>query len=66
MFNQAFFIRVLIAVVVAIILIALIPPVLRVIGFPASPDIELIVKLVVAAIAIFYVFGGTSWPKQIP
>ena len=63
MFNQAFFIRVLIAVVVAVILIALIPPVLRVIGFPANADIELIIKLVVAAVAIFYVFGGSNWGR---
>lgn len=58
MFTSAFFVRVLIAVIGAIILIALIPPVLRVIGFPVSTDLVLIIKLVIAAVALFFIFRG--------
>ncbi len=58
MFSSSFFIRVLLAVFGAIILIALIPPVLRVVGFPVSPDLVLIIKLIIAAVAVFYIFRG--------
>lgn len=60
MFNTAFFVRCLIVVVVAILLFALIPPVLRAIGFPVSADLILIIRIVIAACALFYVFKGGS------
>ena len=60
MFNQGFFIRCLIAVIVAVALIAIIPAVLRLIGFPTSGDLDLIIKVVIAICALFYVFKGTS------
>lgn len=56
MFNSAFFIRVLLAAFGAIILILIIPAFLRIIGFPISSDLVLIIKLVIAAIAVYYVF----------
>lgn len=59
MFNTGFFIRVLLAVFGAIILILIIPAFLRVIGFPVSTDLMLIIKLVIAAVAVYYVFTGT-------
>lgn len=58
MFNSAFFLRVLLAVFGAIILILIIPAFLRIVGFPVSADLILIIKLVIAAIAVFYVFKG--------
>jgi hypothetical protein len=58
MFNSAFFIRVLIALFGAIILIAILPAVLRLVGFPVSADLTLVIKLVIAAIAVFYIFKG--------
>lgn len=58
MFNSDFFLRCLIAVFVVIILIAIIPPVLRLIGFPVSGDLIVIIKLVIAAIAVLYIFRG--------
>ena len=60
MFNSAFFIRVLIAVIGAILVIALVPPFLRIIGFPAQGDLMVIIKIVVAAVALFYVFKGSG------
>lgn len=60
MLNQGFFIRVLLAVFAVIILIAIIPPVLRLIGFPVSPDLVLVIKLVIAAVAVFYIFSGSG------
>lgn len=58
MFNQAFFVRVLLAVIGAIILIAIIPAVLRLVGFPSSADLTLVIKLVIAVCALFYIFKG--------
>ena len=60
MFTSGFFLRILIAVIGVILLYAILPPFLRIIGFPASGDLMIIIKIVVAAIAIFYVFRGTS------
>lgn len=58
MFDSGFFIRLLLAVFGAIILILIIPAFLRVIGFPVSADLTLIIKLVIAAVAVYYVFKG--------
>jgi len=58
MFNQGFFIRCLIAVIVAVALIVVIPAVLRLIGFPSSADLDLVIKVVIAICALFYVFKG--------
>lgn len=60
MFNSGFFIRILVAVIGAILLIAIIPALFRVIGFPVSADLLLIIKIVIAACALFYVFRGTT------
>ena len=60
MFNSAFFWRVLIAVICVILFYAILPPFLRIIGFPQSGDLMIIVKVVVAALAIFYVFRGPT------
>jgi len=58
MFSTDFFIRLLLAAFGAIILILIIPAFLRVIGFPVGADLLLIIKLVIAAIAVYYVFKG--------
>jgi len=57
-FDSAFFWRVLIAVVGAILAFAIIPPFLRLIGFPASADLMTIIKIVVTAVCVFYVLRG--------
>ncbi len=61
MFNAAFFWRVLVAVIAVILFYAILPPFLRIIGFPSSGDLMVIVKIVVAALAVFYVLRGPSW-----
>ena len=58
MFNSAFFIRILLAVVGVIIAVLIIPAFLRIIGFPVTADLMLIIKLVIAACAVFYVVKG--------
>lgn len=58
MFNEAFFVRVLLAVLGVLLLFAIIPPFLRIIGFPDTGDLMTIIKIVIAAIAVFYVFKG--------
>lgn len=59
MFNKGFWIRVLIAVVVLVAVFTIVPPIFRVIGFPLSADWDLIIKVVVGVLALFYVFLGT-------
>ena len=60
MFTQSFFIRCLIAVLVAVLALAVIPAVLRLIGFSTTPDVELIIRAVVAIVALFYIFKGST------
>ena len=50
--------RVLIAVIAVIVVFALLPPVLRIIGFPLSSDLDLVVRIIVAALALFYILKG--------
>jgi hypothetical protein len=50
--------RVLIAVVVVLVVFALIPPVLRIFGFPANADLLLVFRIVVAGLALLYVLKG--------
>ncbi len=54
--------RILIAVVAVLLISALIPPVARVIGFPVDGDVLLIVRLVVAGLALFYILKGPPFP----
>ena len=58
--------RVLYAVIVAVLFYALLPPLLRVIGFPLSADVVTIVRIVVAGALLLYVFFGRAWPSGPP
>jgi len=58
--------RVLIAVVCCLVAYALIPPVARVIGFPLTGDVMQIVKIVIAALAVFYILRGPTLPWVKP
>lgn len=60
MLNAGFFYRVLLAVLGVILLLAILPPFFRIIGFPPSADVLLIIRVCVAAIAVYYVFSGHS------
>ena len=58
MLTAGFFVRVLLAVLGVVLLFAILPPFFRIIGFPPSADVLLILKICVAAVAVFYVFTG--------
>jgi len=50
--------RVVVAVLGVVVAIMLIPPFFRVLGFPVSADVLLILKVCIAGLAIFYVVRG--------
>ena len=50
--------RVLIAVVAVVIVLALIPPGARIIGFPIEGDLWLVGRLCIAGLAVFYILNG--------
>ena len=54
--------RVIIAVICFALFIALLPPVLHVIGFPLSRDLEQIVRICAAGLAILYIIWGPAPP----
>lgn len=54
--------RILFAVIAVVLIYALIPPFLRIVGFEANADLMLIVRVCIAGIAIFYVLRGPNWP----
>ena len=54
--------RIVLAVIVVILFYAILPPLLRIIGFPASSDLMLILRIAVAGLAIFYVLRGAPFP----
>ncbi len=54
--------RILIAVVCVIAIIALLPPFFRVVGFPLSSDLLLILRICIAALATLYVLKGPPFP----
>ena len=54
--------RIVLAVIAVILFFALLPPLLRIIGFPASDDLLLILRVAVAGLAIFYVLKGPPFP----
>ena len=64
MFNQNFFIRLLIAGVGAYLLLLAIPAFLQVIGLGTTEALMVLIKVVVAACALYYLFFGTG-PTQI-
>jgi hypothetical protein len=53
--------RVLIAIVAVVVVIALVPPIFRIIGLPLSADLWLIVRVCVAGLALFYILRGRAW-----
>lgn len=64
---QNLFLRILIAVVCAVALILIIPAALRLIGFPVNDDLMLIIRIVIAVIALLYIIGGervNGWFKS--
>lgn len=58
---ESIFGRIIVAVIVVVVLLALIAPVFRVIGFPVTPDLLLIIRICIAAIAALYIWRGSTW-----
>ena len=58
--------RVIIAVIAVAFTIAIIPPFARVIGFSIDGDLWLILRLCIAALAVFFVITGFKWPAAPP
>ena len=54
--------RVLIAVIAVALAFALIPPVSRLFGFTVSGDLWLVIRIVVAGLAVFYILRGRTLP----
>jgi len=54
--------RIVIAVIVVVILNALIGPVSRLLGFPASGDLLTILRVCMAGLAVLYIIKGPPFP----
>jgi len=54
--------RALFAVIALVILYALIPPLLRIIGFSPSTDVLAVVRVCIAGLALLYVVRGWTVP----
>lgn len=50
--------RVIIAVLAVVVAVLLIPPVARIVGFPLSGDVMLVLRVCIAALAVFYILKG--------
>ncbi len=53
------FVRILIALVFVLAIFAILGPLSRLLGFPMSGDVTTIVRVCVAAIAVFYIVTGS-------
>ena len=54
--------RIVLAVIAVLLFYAILPPLLRVIGFPVSGDLLTILRVAVAGLALFYVLKGPPFP----
>jgi hypothetical protein len=60
------FIRIIVAVFVYLIVMALLPPLFRVFTVPLDADLFLIIRLCGAGVAVFYVLSGPGWSWPWP
>ncbi len=58
--------RIIIAVICVVLTFALIPPLMRIIGFDLSGDIMLVLRICVAGLAVFYILRGNNPPWFTP
>ena len=54
--------RILLTVICVVLVYALLPPFIRIIGFDVSADVLLIVRICVAGLALLYVLKGPTFP----
>jgi len=59
---SAMFWRIIIAVVVVLLVYALIPPVVALLGFGINPNAIIIIRICIIGIAILYVLRGPNPP----
>lgn len=52
--------RILIAVICVVLILAVLPPFFRIIGFDVSGDVMTIIRICVAGLAVLYVITGKS------
>ncbi len=55
---SALLVRVIIAVICVVLILALVPPFFNIVGFRASSDILLVLKICIAGLAVLYVLKG--------
>lgn len=60
MFTPGFFVRLMIAAVVIVLLFLAVPAFCRLIGFPVTGDLLIIVKVALIACALWFVFYGKT------
>lgn len=53
--------RVIIAVICVVVILALLPPFFRIIGFDVSGDVMLVLRICIAGIAVLYVLAANKW-----
>jgi len=58
-----FFLRILVAVVVVILVRYVLPAVLHILGFPLSGDLEIILNAVILVLALAYIIWGRPVPN---
>ena len=60
---KAFFWRVIYAVICVVLLLALVPLLFGLVGFPLAGNVEQILRLCIAGIAVLYILGGPPPPQ---
>jgi hypothetical protein len=60
--DSNIFVRIVLAVIFAIALLAVVPAVFRLVGFPLSADLELIIRVAIALSALYYIVRGRTSP----
>lgn len=57
--------RIIVAVICVVLVLALLPPFFRVVGFDVAGDLWLILRICIAGLAVLYVLFGSS-PRWTP
>lgn len=50
--------RILFAVISLVLVFALLPPLLRIIGLPISSDVMLVIRVCIIGLAVYYILRG--------
>ncbi len=58
--------RIILAVLALVFAVLITPPLFAVIGFPLEANVWLILRLCFAALAVFYIARGFSFPRPQP